>query len=73
MDLPDFPVQQDGSSCGLYVVLYMLMLVNGWDTVVFPPEGTNVFRLLVCRCIAKKKFPMEQLQVTFSATVKQSK
>ena len=67
MALPQLPRQVDGSSCGLYVVVYMLMLSQGWESVVFPPEGTNVFRMLVARCLGLKKFRVNQLKHTFSA------
>ena len=64
MDLPSLPVQVDATSCGLYVIVYMLMLINGWETVTFPPEGTNTMRVVVARYLGKKRFPMKQLQIT---------
>ena len=67
MGLPALPVQVDGTSCGLYVIVYMLMLMNGWEAVTFPPEGTNTMRVVVARYLAKKRFPMKQLKITLNA------
>ena len=69
MALPHLPRQVDGSSCGLYVVVYILILSQGWESVLFPAEGTNVFRILVARCLGLKKFHLNQLKHTFSAKI----
>ena len=69
IDLPILPVQVDGTSCGVYIVVFMLMLINGWESVNFPLEATNHMRLVVSRCLGKKRFPMHQLANTLNANV----
>ena len=68
-DVPELPCQVDGVSCGLYVLLCILMFANNWVSVLFPPEGTNIFRVLaiVARLLGMKKMPLGQLQKCFSA------
>jgi Ulp1 family protease len=66
-NIPPFPRQVDGVSCGLYVILYMLMFANNWVAVTFPPEGTNLMRVILARLIMQKKLPIGQLKRFFSA------
>ena len=66
-DVPELPAQMDGVSCGIYVLVYMLMFANNWVCVLFPPEGTNVFRIVVARLLGLKKMPFNQLKKCLSA------
>ena len=34
-ELPMRPQQQDGVSCGLCIIVHMLMIINGWVEVLF--------------------------------------
>jgi len=72
MELPNLPVQVDGVSCGLYIVVYMLMMINNGTNVVFPPEGTTTFRVIVAWFLGRAKFPFRQLQKILSAEVTES-
>ena len=58
MELPLFPTQEDGCSCGLYVVLYMVMSMQGYHTVRFPPSATNALRILLAKCLGRQFFPL---------------
>ena len=46
-EVDGLPDQVDGVSCGLYVIVYMLMFANNWVSVNFPPQGTNTFRVIL--------------------------
>ena len=49
------------------MTLYMLMFANNWVRVLFPPEGTNVFRIVVAWLLGLKKMPFNQLKKCLSA------
>ena len=58
MEVPVFPTQEDGCSCGLYVVLYMVMSTQDYRTVHFPPTATSALRILLAKCLGRKFFPL---------------
>ena len=68
-EIPALPQQVDGVSCGLYVIVYILMFANNWLAVNFPPEGTNILQLILARLLGQQKLPIGQLAKTFSAIV----
>ena len=47
LELPELPVQRDGVSCGLYVIVYTLMIINGWVRVLFPLREPTFSGLLL--------------------------
>ena len=68
-DIPALPQQVDGVSCGLYVLVYILMFANNWVSVNFPPEGNTIMRVIVARLIGLKKLPLGQLKIALGAIV----
>ena len=68
-EVQGLPEQADEVSCGLYVVVYMLVFVNNWVNSNFPPEGTSTFRVILAGHLAHKKFPFSQLKKIFSVVM----
>ena len=67
LQLPQFPVQEDNCSCGLYVILYMFMVSQKFDEVYFPKEGTHVLRMWLAKKLCSGEFAMSSMEKNFRA------
>ena len=66
---PDFchslPVQKDGYNCGIFVLIYLYIIVLKHHISFHDYFGPQIFRLLLCVCIFSNEIKQELIFKTF--------